>query len=477
MASAGFPIVPVVLCGGEGARLWPVSRKARPKPFMTMADGRTLLRHALERAASLATGGVTVVTGAGLKFEVTEEMAASGSGERGDTLVLEPVARNTAAAIASGALAAADTRGEEAVLVVLPADHLIADEAAFAALARRAAEQARQGGIVVLGIKPDEPSTQYGYIEAGADGSVRFVEKPDAATAETFVSSGRHWWNAGIFVMSVKTALAALERHAPDTLAVCRRALAAAGRETAGGIAQIALDAEAYGRAADISFDYAVMEREPAITALEADIGWSDLGSWPAMGALIAPDAAGNRIEGEALLVDTSNSYVRAEGRLVGMIGLDNVMVVDTADALLVADAAKAGAVRELYGRLKERGHGVALEHRTAYRPWGTYTVLLEGPGFKIKRIVVNAGGRLSLQSHQKRSEHWVVVSGTARITQGEAVAEVGVNQSAYIEVGMKHRLENPGTEPLVLIEVQCGPYLGEDDIERYDDVYGRRDE
>jgi mannose-1-phosphate guanylyltransferase len=274
--------------------------------------------------------------------------------------------------------------------------------------------------------------------------------------------------------MTAGTALAALQKFAPDVLEAARAARQKGARKHQGEIAKVTLDAEAYGRSPEISWDYAVMEKAENISAIVCDFGWSDLGSWPAIGALVAPDADGNRVEGDALMVGTHNSYVRAESRLVGLLGLDNMIVVDTADALLVADAARAADVRGLYAGLKAKGHEVAFAHRTVFRPWGTYTVLLEGPGFKIKRITVNPGGRLSLQRHKHRSEHWVVVSGRARITHEEMVREIGVNQSAYIEMGARHRLENPGEEPLELIEVQCGNYLGEDDIERFDDHYGR---
>ncbi|MEX1180885.1 MAG: mannose-1-phosphate guanylyltransferase/mannose-6-phosphate isomerase [Cucumibacter sp.] len=467
-------MVPVILCGGEGARLWPVSRKERPKPFMPMADGRTLLRHAIDRGARIGQGRMAIVTALALKFQVAGEYRLSRANGPGLTLMLEPVARNTAAAIATAALEVETMAGPEAVMVVLPADHLIADEVEFARRVAEAADLAAAGRIVVFGIRPDAPSTEYGYVEIGAGGAVRFTEKPDAATAEKFRATGRHFWNSGIFAMSARAALAAFAQHAPKLLEAARKAHQRAARATDGDIEEVTLDAEAYGRAEDISFDYAVMEKAGNISAIPCDIGWSDLGSWPAMGALVAADADGNRIEGEAILIGSHNAYVRSDDRMVGVVGLDNLIVVDTADALLVAAAGRAAEVRELYGELKAKGHEVALSHRTAFRPWGTYTVLLEGPGFKIKRIVVNPGGRLSLQLHHRRSEHWVVVSGRARITHGETVREIGVNQSAYIEVGAKHRLENPGEAPLVVIEVQCGNYLGEDDIERFDDVYGR---
>ena len=464
-------IIPVILCGGEGARLWPVSRKERPKPFIAMPDGRTLLRHAIDRAGKLADGELVIVTSLALEFQVIEEARAARAAE-GLSLLLEPVGRNTAAAIAAAALEVEALAGPDAVMVAMPADHLIADEAEFVRRVEEAAKLAAQGNILVFAITPDRPSTEFGYVEIGK--KVSFVEKPDAARAEEFLKTGRHFWNSGIFAMTAGTAIAAFANLAPDVLDAVRVAREKGARKRQGEVAELTLDAEAYGRAKEISFDYAVMEKAPNIAAIACDFGWSDLGSWPAIGALVAPDEAGNRVEGEALMVGTSNSYVRAESRLVGLLGLDNVIVIDTADALLVADAARAADVRGLYAALKAKGHDVAFAHRTVFRPWGTYTVLLEGPGFKIKRITVNPGGRLSLQRHRHRSEHWVVVSGRARITHEEMVREIGVNQSAYIEMGAKHRLENPGDEPLELIEVQCGNYLGEDDIERIDDHYGR---
>lgn len=469
-------IVPVVLCGGEGVRLWPVSRRERPKPFMVMADGRSLVAGAFDRAARLGSGGMLVVTSQDLRFQVADEHRASTAAQAPLTMLLEPIARNTAAAVAVAAEHLAATEGADTVMAIVPADHMIEDEQGLARRIAEARAPAEAGSIVVFGITPNAPSTEFGYVEMGAHGEVSFTEKPDAKTAQAFVADGRHLWNSGMFVMTAATAIAAFKAHAPKVLAAAGAALEGAARTRRDGVEEIALDAEAYGRIEPISFDHAVMERADNIVCVECDVGWSDLGTWSALSALSEPDADGNRVAGEAILIDARDCDVRSEGRVVGVVGLDHVIVVDTDDALLVADAAQTGKVRDLHAKLRERGHAVADAHRTTHRPWGTYTVLNEGPGFKIKRIVVTPGGRLSLQSHRHRSEHWVVVAGRARITHQEGVREIGVNQSAYIEKGARHRLENRGKEPLVLIEVQCGEYLGEDDIERYDDVYGRRE-
>ncbi|NOZ32518.1 MAG: mannose-1-phosphate guanylyltransferase/mannose-6-phosphate isomerase [Alphaproteobacteria bacterium] len=470
-------IIPVILCGGEGARLWPVSRKERPKPFLPMPDGRTLICHALDRAAALKPDRLMVVTNQDASFQLIDEFNISNAASLPLDLVIEPAPRNTAPAIAVAALKAVQTVGKDAVLLVLPADHLISDESEFIGRVIEAGALAATGKIVVFAIAPDAPSTQFGYIELAEDGAVAFVEKPDAETAREFVAGGRHFWNSGMFCLTAGTALHAFAEHAPDILEAAGKALDAAATHKADAITRTVLDARAFARCPAISFDYAVMEKSDAIGAIRCDFGWSDLGSWSAMAALEPADENGNRVIGEAVLVNSRNVFVRSGARMVGVVGLDDIIIIDTPDALLVVHANAVGDVKTLYDQLRASGHDVHKVHRTARRPWGSYTVLLEGRGFKIKRITVKPGGRLSLQMHYHRSEHWVVVSGTARITYGDEERVISVNQSAYIQKGARHRLENPGHIDLELIEVQCGDYLGEDDIVRFDDVYGRVEE
>jgi mannose-1-phosphate guanylyltransferase len=471
----------VILSGGSGSRLWPVSREAAPKPFMRIGHGPSLLQRTVLRAQRAAADGCLIVTNREYHFRTAEELQALG--ERAPErvqLLLEPVGRNTAPAIAAAAAWAAEHAGEGEPLLVLPADHLVQDEARFAALAARAAESARAGRIVLFGIRPTMPETGFGYIECesppAGDAAVavkRFVEKPDAARAAEYLASGRYLWNSGMFCFTPATILAALAEHAPQALAAARAALAAA-RPATGSVAALALDEAAFKRAPDISIDYAVMEKAAGVHVLAGDFGWSDIGSWKAVAEEHDKDAAGNSVAGEVLLADCSNTHVQSEDRLVAAVGLRDVVIVDTPDALLVCDRGATQKVKDIVGELKRRGHEAHRLHRTVARPWGTYTTLQEGPRFKIKRIEVKPGASLSLQMHHHRSEHWVVVSGTAKVAIDGKEQLVAPNESTYVPVGAKHRLENPGKVPLVMIEVQCGDYVGEDDIVRFDDRYGR---
>ena len=478
-------IIPVILSGGAGSRLWPVSREALPKPFMRLGGRRSLLQRTFERALPLAGGGrAAVVTNHEYFFRTRDELGALG-GSVQVTQLLEPAGRNTAPAIAVAALWA-EAVAPGATLLVLPADHLIPDEAAFRAAAEEAARAAQDGALVLFGIQPTAPETGFGYIETGAalpGGALRvarFVEKPDAARAMQFLQAGNFWWNSGMFCFRADAILAALRAHAPEVAEgallaweaslpgdAAERARAAAGE-------RVALAAEPFGRCPDISIDYAVMERADDVVMLPSRFAWSDIGSWKAVAEQLEADADGNTTVGDTMLVDARNTHVQSEDRLVAAVGVDNLLVVDTPDALLVASKDASQQVKEIVARLKARGHEAAKLHRTVARPWGTYTVLQEGARFKIKRIEVRAGESLSLQMHHHRSEHWIVVSGTARVTCGERVFLVAANESTYIPIGAQHRLENPGVMPLVMIEVQCGDYLGEDDIVRFSDVYGR---
>jgi mannose-1-phosphate guanylyltransferase/mannose-6-phosphate isomerase len=473
-------MIPVVLSGGSGTRLWPVSREAFPKPFMKLGGELSLLQRTLSRCLPLADGGrAAIVTNKEYLFKTREEIerlpAARGTA---CTQLLEPVGRNTAPAIAIAALWAEEV-APGATLLVLPADHLIPDEAAFQASARSAAGLAAGGALVLFGIHPTGPETGFGYIETGAPvpGSDarrvrRFVEKPDAARALEFLQAGTFVWNSGMFCFTAAAILAALGAHAPDVLAQARTAWAS----SRGGATdeRVALDAAAFGACRDVSIDYAVMEKADDVLVLPTRFAWSDIGSWKAVAEQFVPDADGNTTVGEAMFVDSHNTHVQSEDRLVAAVGVDNLLVVDTPDALLVASKESSQQVREIVARLKSRGHEAAKLHRTVARPWGTYTVLQEGPRFKIKRIEVKPGHSLSLQMHHHRSEHWIVVSGTAKVTCDDREFLVAANESTYIPIGTRHRLENPGVVGLVMIEVQCGDYLGEDDIVRFEDRYGR---
>ena len=470
-------LIPVILSGGVGARLWPVSREAYPKPFIRLADGQSLLQKTLLRATALANAGMIVtVTNQEYVFATRDEYR-SVRPDLSSVFLLEPSARNTAPAIALAAHCVAARWGADAIMLILPADHVIDPPAAFQAAVTTAERLAGEGRIVVFGVKPTRAETAYGYIECGAAMGpqatevVRFVEKPAPAVAESFAASGRHLWNSGMFCFTAKTLLDNLQRHAPQLHADAARCWNAT-RERAGE--SIRVDAASFNALEPVSIDYAVMEKASGVVAVRAAFAWSDVGSWNAVSELTPPDAAGNRAVGEAIMVDSSDCYVQSADRVVAGIGLHGLLIVDTPDALLVADRGQAQQVRAVTEKLKLAGHPAHKIHRTVVRPWGTYTVLEQGPGFKIKRIVVNAGAALSLQLHRRRSEHWVVISGEAQVTNGEREFEVRPNESTFIPPGNRHRLSNSGSEPLVIIEVQTGDYVEEDDIVRFDDAYGR---
>ncbi|HEX4884194.1 MAG TPA: mannose-1-phosphate guanylyltransferase/mannose-6-phosphate isomerase [Casimicrobiaceae bacterium] len=479
-------LVPVILSGGAGTRLWPLSRESAPKPFLPLPDGGTLLGRTVARARALpGLAAVVTVTNREYYFATKDVYAAASHPAASDVYLLEPFGRNTAAAVALAALWTRDRVGDDAPMLVLPADHLIRDEAAFAQAVDAAVELAAEGYLATFGIAPSRPETGYGYIECDAQplGTttprrhrvVRFVEKPQLATAQEYVASGRHLWNSGMFCFTARTILAAFARHAPQVLeAVTPVWKGLAARE--GGMLEI--DAELFGAVPDISIDYAVMEKAaegaPGVVVVRGGFDWSDIGSWQALADLAPADACGNRGQGQRVAIDTRDTFIHAEDRIVAAVGVDNLVIVDTPDATLVAHRDKLQRVKDVVGELKARGHEAYKLHRTVARPWGAYTVLQEGAGFKIKRIEVKPGAALSLQMHHRRSEHWVVVSGVAEVTCGEAVYKVVANESTYIPKHTKHRLANPGATPLVMIEVQCGDYVGEDDIIRFDDRYGR---
>ncbi|MBH3373549.1 mannose-1-phosphate guanylyltransferase/mannose-6-phosphate isomerase [Pseudomonas juntendi] len=477
-------LIPVILSGGVGSRLWPVSREAHPKPFMTLPDGQNLIQKTFLRAADLnGVVEILTVTNRELLFKTEDEYRTINKHNLSQGYILEPFGRNTAAAVAAAALQLLQTHGPQANMLVLAADHLIQNEATFADAVNRAVQLAGQGWLVTFGIKPQYPETGFGYIEAAAGGALegglkveRFVEKPDAQTAESYVAAGNYFWNAGMFCFQVGTVIEQFKAHAPDVLEAVEKTLEASRRSTSKGYSCLALDAESFANVPDISIDYALMERSSKVATIPCDIGWSDIGSWNAVSELTPPDEHGNRFDGEVMAYGASNNYVSTEDRLAALVGVQDLLVVDTPDALLIAHKDHAQDVKHIVKRLKNDGHAAHLLHQTVHRPWGTYTTLEDGERFKIKRIVVKPKASLSLQMHHHRSEHWIVVSGMAVVVNDDQELMLNTNESTFIRAGHKHRLQNPGVIDLVLIEVQSGDYLGEDDIVRFEDNYGRCD-
>jgi mannose-1-phosphate guanylyltransferase/mannose-6-phosphate isomerase len=473
-------VQPVVMAGGSGTRLWPLSRAGHPKQFLVLSGTESLFQQAVRRLAAmhepgLAVAAPLVVGNDEHRFLLQEQLRETGIA--GSTLLLEPVGRNTAPALTLAALQAL-AGGGDPVLVVAAADQTVTDPAAFTAACRTAARLAAGGGVVVLGIRPDRPETGYGYLQtaqaaAGAE-VTRFVEKPDLATAERYVAAGDHFWNSGMFVLRASVWIAALRRFRPDIEAATRTAFEARRLDAA----FVRPDRAAFEAVPSESVDYAVMERCPGsgipVRMVPLDCGWNDLGAWDAVWQVAAKDAQGNAAVGDAVVRESRNTLVHATSRLVGVVGVDDLVVVETPDAVLVADRARSQEVRRIVAELGEQHRGEHLLHRKVHRPWGWYDSIDAGPRFQVKRIVVRPGASLSLQMHHHRAEHWIVVRGTAEVTCGDEVRLVTENQSTYIPLGQKHRLANPGKVPLEIIEVQSGSYLGEDDIVRFEDGYGR---
>lgn len=469
-------IVPVVLSGGTGSRLWPLSREGYPKQFWPLVSAdTTMLQDTVARAMGSGFSAPIIVCNQAHRFMVAEQLQAAGVAK--PSIVLEPVARNSAPAIAAAALIAHE-QDPAAVLWLMAADAAISDRAALSAALDRAAAAARAGRIVAFGMQPTTAETGYGYIETGEAlpdldgvfGIARFVEKPDVATAQGFLTGGRHLWNSGMFVATAATLLAELERLAPALLAAVRSAVSEATRD----LDFIRLAAEPFERAPDISIDYAVMEKTAHAAVVPASIGWSDVGSWSALWEVSGQDAQGNATAGPVELLDARNCYVRSEGILTAVVGLEDVVTVVTDDAVLVMHRDRSQDVKTLLSQLKKAKHKEATEHRRAYRPWGHYEGLIQGERFQVKKISVKPGQKLSLQKHFHRAEHWVVVNGTAIVERDAERILLRENESVYLPLGCVHRMENPGMIPLTLIEVQSGSYLGEDDIVRFEDTYGR---
>jgi mannose-1-phosphate guanylyltransferase/mannose-6-phosphate isomerase len=468
-------LTPVILSGGAGTRLWPLSRELYPKQLLALVGESTMLQSTVSRLEGLQVASPIVVCNEEHRFLVAEQLRSSG--KVAAAIILEPVGRNTAPAIALAALQA--LRDSDPLLLVLPADHIIGDVAAFQAAVVVARSAAEAGQLVTFGVVPDSPETGYGYIRRGAplagaaSGTHRiaaFVEKPDADRAAEFMASGEYYWNSGMFMFRASRYMEELRRFAPDIAASCERAMAAPTRDLDFTRVNVA---EFSGCRSD-SIDYAVMERTDCAAVVPLSAGWSDVGSWAALHAASPLDADGNVCRGDVVLQDCSGSYVHAASRLVAAIGLANHVVVETKDAVLVAPLNQAQHLKTLVGRIKQQGRTEHLLHREVTRPWGSSDSIDNGERFQVKRLTVKPGATLSLQLHHHRAEHWIVVSGTARITRGDDVFMLEENQSTYIPVGTRHRIENPGEVPLHLIEVQSGSYLGEDDIVRFEDIYGR---
>ncbi|HEY8593538.1 MAG TPA: mannose-1-phosphate guanylyltransferase/mannose-6-phosphate isomerase [Sphingomicrobium sp.] len=469
-------IRPVILSGGAGTRLWPISRLSHPKQLLPIAGEDTMLQTTVARVMGPGFAAPVIVADEEHRFFIKDQLHKIG--QDAAAILLEPAGRNTAPAIAFAALWSLRQFGDE-LLLVLPSDHLVRDTDAFAAAVQAGMPVAEAGGLVTFGIRPDRPHTGYGYIELGSEAQAgsrvhkvaRFVEKPNEELAREYLADGRFVWNSGMFLFRASAMVDQLERLAPDVVAAISSAVA----EAAADGLFVRPDRESFVSAPSISIDYAVMEKTDAAFVLPVDIGWSDVGSWQSLWEISPKDKRGNAVQGKVVPIDSSNSLVRSEhGKLVVTIGIDNLGVIVTRDAVLVANLGRSQDVSNAVAMLRSSGEETAVQTSQVFRPWGSYQTIDRGDGFQSKRIIVNPGARLSLQKHHQRSEHWVVVRGTAEVTTGDEVRLLHENESTYIPVGTLHRLANPGEDPLHLIEVQCGSYLGEDDIVRVEDEYGR---
>ncbi len=466
---------PVILTGGAGSRLWPVSREFYPKPLLPLFGERTLLQDTAARLDGLnGIHNPLFVCNEEHRFMVAEQLRSLG--KEAEAIMLEPEGRNTAPALTVAALYLAE-KAADAVMVVMAADHVIPDADAFTAAVAQAGELAGQGYVVTLGVTAAKPETGYGYIQRGEaiEDSAgyrvdRFVEKPDLATAQGYLDAGSYYWNSGIFVLRADCWLEEIAAYQPDILAACRASMAESTRDSD----FVRVDKQAFLASPADSIDYAVMEKTGKAAVVPMTTGWSDVGSWSSIWEVSERDGQGNVCKGDVLTHDTSNSLFRAQSRCLAVVGLDNVVVIETSDAVLVADKNKCQDVKAIVSRLKQDDREEYRFHSRVYRPWGDYEGIDEGGRYQVKRLTVKPGAKLSLQMHHHRAEHWIVVSGTARVTRGEEVFILSENESTYIPLGTTHRLENPGSIPLEIIEVQSGSYLGEDDIVRFEDVYNR---
>jgi mannose-1-phosphate guanylyltransferase/mannose-6-phosphate isomerase len=473
-------ITPVIMAGGTGSRLWPLSRELYPKQFLTITGNESMLQQTVARLSGIEHVAPVLICNEEHRFIAAEQMRLGGYEHGG--IILEPVGRNTAPAIALAALQAVNNAidGEDPVLLVLAADHIIENEQAFKASVEKALSFAENGQLVTFGIVPTAPETGYGYIKSGSqDGDAfsvsEFVEKPDLATAEKYLASDNYYWNSGMFLFKASRYLEELQKFAPDMLDVCKRAIAAASQD----VEFIRVDKAIFATCPDDSVDYAVMEPlcaqgSSSVMMVPMDAGWSDVGSFSALWEVSAKDENKNLIKGDVITVDSTNNYIYAENKLVTTVGVDNLVIVETKDAILVASKDKVQDVKEIVNQLKAAGRTEHKLHREVYRPWGKYDSIDAGKRDHVKRITVKPGEKLSIQKHHHRAEHWIVVSGTASVLNGDKTILVTENESTYIPLGTIHALENPGKIPLEMIEVQTGSYLGEDDIVRFEDRYGR---
>jgi len=467
-------IYPAILSGGTGTRLWPLSRQQTPKQLLSLAGSQTLIQNTLFRTLGREFRTPLVVCHADHRFMIAEQMREIGITDA--QILLEPLGRNTAPAAAAAALTILQ-HDPDALILVLPADHAVQNTEAFHQAVVAASGPASEGALVTFGIAPTRPETGYGYIHRGepleghaAFEVTRFVEKPDAATARTYLADGGYLWNSGMFLFRADTYVTELERWEPDLLVNCRQAVAQGQQET-----DFFRLAEApFKSCRSISIDYAVMERTERAVVVPTSMGWSDIGSWSALWDASSKDDSGNAVHGQVLHSGTRGSYLRSEGPMLAAVGIENIAVIATQDAVLVCSRDAAQDVKGIVELLERQGGSLHIHHPRVERPWGSYEVIGKGDGYQVKRIIVNPGEKLSLQMHHKRAEHWVVVAGKALVTCGDETFPLGENQTAFIPQGARHRLENPGAEPLHLIEVQYGSYLGEDDIVRFEDSYGR---
>jgi mannose-1-phosphate guanylyltransferase/mannose-6-phosphate isomerase len=471
-------MVPVILSGGSGTRLWPVSRRAHPKPFMKLVDGESLAEKTFRRALGVADNGPVLTVTSRDYYFYTRDLYDDITGEGHDhPFLLEPVGRNTAPAIALAAQYLLQKYGPDTLMLILPADHLIRDEKLFQSAVGEARSLARQGYLVTFGVYPTHAETGYGYIRkgaaiAGSEGHevAAFVEKPDEETAKAYVDSGQYGWNSGMFCFGAAAYLEALEQQAPEIASAAHSCWAAIDP----GQQAMEIPLDLFRECPADSIDYAVMENADNCAVVGGDFGWSDIGSWKAISELYESDEAGNRIQGKAVVVESRDCFIQGEERLVAAVGVNDLVIVDTGDAVLVAHRDRAQDVKEVVSQLSDLQDEAAEFHKTVYRPWGSYSILEDADDCKVKRLVVKPGQVLSLQMHYKRAEHWTVVQGVAKVRLGDKEFLLNPNESTYIPVETQHRLENPGTEDVHLIEVQTGHYFGEDDIVRYEDIYGR---
>ena len=466
-------ILPVIMAGGSGSRLWPLSRQLFPKQFLTLTGENSMLQATALRLSEIEHQAPVVICNEEHRFSVAEQFRANAIDNSG--IILEPVGRNTAPAIALAAFNALKS-GDDPLLLVLAADHVIQDEAAFCASVEKAAAHAASGKLVTFGIVPTAPETGYGYIKRGAVENetgfvvIEFVEKPNLATAEKYLASGDFYWNSGMFLFKASAYLTELKTHSPEIYAACESSMANVQPD----LDFIRVDKAAFEACPDDSVDYAVMEKTAQAVVVPMDCGWSDVGSWSALWEIEDKDQNGNVFKGDVINIDTSNSYINAQEKLVAVVGLDDVVVVETKDAILVSKKSQVQEVKQVVNQLKGQERPEFKLHREVYRPWGKYDSVDNGERFQVKRITVKPGAKLSVQMHHHRAEHWIVVSGTALVTNGDKDILLTENQSTYIPIGVIHALENPGKVDLELIEVQSGSYLGEDDIVRFEDKYGR---